>query len=477
MEAQNRESFKGAEPGAIISNYSNSSTFMPQEMRKQSRTLSWYATIFSPIHLTLLMSLVHGLYEFSALAYLYHQKNNLKLTSAQLQNMNGVTTILWCIKPVFGMVVDAAIKKFKKSKYIFVLGCIGKALCLFAFAALNPGKILFIFISLGVTLLFVVESIACDYVLCLASQVESAEGKRHNYTPYYTVFKMGGDILGTYLGGMYFHKMGGSTTFYTGMVFPIVCGVFALLTAEQPQSLPEKDEDKAQWQVLMDMLGQFSTIIILIFAFMVTLQPNFGPYFEYYMIEHFSATPFIVTILRTLPKIFGLTGMLLYSYVWKDMPLKVLYVVMNTSLALIHLSFLLVTKGVIEKMGISPYVVYVGYNSLQAILSEGNFMPLMWLWCAVTPPSIAATSMALFTGVTTISGNLSNYVGGFLNSALKLSDNDYARASYALYIRSSYRLAMAVLICFMPYKKDEKKEGAHDVQISGQPITQSDVVC
>lgn len=38
-------------------------------------------------------------------------------------------------------------------------------------------------------------------------------------------------------------------------------------------------------------------------------------------------------------------------------------------------------------------------------------MPLLQIWCSISPPNLEATSITLFTGLLNLSGNLSNYLG------------------------------------------------------------------
>lgn len=430
-----------------------------KEYLKEKSKESIFKIIFSLKNLAIMISFVHGMYEFSALAYFYHQKTRLNLSSDALQNMDGITTALWCLKPLFGFAVEKLLRIFKKSKYFIVFCSVAKALCLFGFSYFNPGKYLFMGISTIVTALFIVESIVCDYILYLISQEIDSQGNKSNYMPYYNAFKLGGTIIATFFGGMFYNKKGPEKTFLVAMTFPFLAAFFGLFVFEKPRTPEEKKEKGNDIDAIKTLLSNSNTVIILVFAFLVTLQPDLGSYFEFYMTDHLDITPYEQTIIRTVPKFFSIAGLLLFSYVWKSLPLKRLYITMNTFLVLVHFLFLMVTTGAIFKLGISVRMAYIAYYSLLAIFSEGNSMPLFWLWCSATPPNIEATSMAMFTGLLCLSGNCSKYFGGFVIKIFKLDQNDLERANYAVMIRAGYLVIMAVMIFFMPYnKKDEKKK-------------------
>ena len=81
--------------------------------------------------------------------------------------MVGIVAIPWCIKPLFGYLLDQFINKFGKTKYMILASSTWKILAYFLIAFLDLHAVLFYMVFITVTISVIMENIICEYILVL----------------------------------------------------------------------------------------------------------------------------------------------------------------------------------------------------------------------------------------------------------------------------------------------------------------------
>ena len=61
-------------------------------------------------------------------------------------------------------------------------------------------------------------------------------------------------------------------------------------------------------------------------------------------------------------------------------------------------------------------------------------MPIIGLWCSITPKNLEATSITLFTGMINVFYNISNYFGSFILYILNMDEKNLSDAWIPLLI-------------------------------------------
>lgn len=53
-------------------------------------------------------------------------------------------------------------------------------------------------------------------------------------------------------------------------------------------------------------------------------------------------------------------------------------------------------------------------QGINSFISELNYLPIIAIWCSLSPDNLEATSITIFTGLMNLTTNISNYLGGFI---------------------------------------------------------------
>lgn len=84
-------------------------------------------------------------------------------------------------------------------------------------------------------------------------------------------------------------------------------------------------------------------------------------------------------------------------------------------------------------------------------------MPLITIWCAISPDNLEATSITLFTGLINLSNNFGNYFGSAILWTLQIDEDQFTDLWIPLVIQNVYLLIMTVAVLFVSFPDLDKK--------------------
>lgn len=103
---------------------------------------------------------------------------------------------------------------------------------------------------------------------------------------------------------------------------------------------------------------------------------------------------------------------------------KSFFIGTNFILWILSVSFLMVVFETVQHLGINVKFFCFLNQGFSAFVSELNLLPVMAIWCSLSPDNLEATSITIFTGLVNTSYNLSNYFGSFTLKILKIGENN-----------------------------------------------------
>lgn len=118
----------------------------------------------------ILISFINGLYNLVNLAYFYYQKDDLLITSGEIQFMAGILTLPWCLKPLFGFIFDHLIRKYKKTKYIIMICSMVRITLYYIMSMYRLHAFSFYAFLIMINIAAVFENITCEYILVVSSK-------------------------------------------------------------------------------------------------------------------------------------------------------------------------------------------------------------------------------------------------------------------------------------------------------------------
>lgn len=84
--------------------------------------------------------------------------------------MQGLISIPWCIKPVFGYFFDQIIQKYKKTKNIIIITSISRIIMFGILAHFKVSVSVFFLLLLLINLAAMFENIVCEYLLLISTK-------------------------------------------------------------------------------------------------------------------------------------------------------------------------------------------------------------------------------------------------------------------------------------------------------------------
>ena len=90
-------------------------------------------------------------------------------------------------------------------------------------------------------------------------------------------------------------------------------------------------------------------------------------------------------------------------------------------------------------------------QGIYSLISEMNSMPVLTIWCAICPKNLEATSITLFTGISNLSYNMSNYFGVGIMWLLGIGQKNLNKIWILITIQNIYLLVIITGILFVKF--------------------------
>lgn len=87
-----------------------------------------------------------------------------------MQFIGGIISIPWCIKPVFGNIIDRLIKLLKKTKYILFITATSRCILYFILSEHRLSAFPFYLIIFCISMCGLFENIVSEYILVLETK-------------------------------------------------------------------------------------------------------------------------------------------------------------------------------------------------------------------------------------------------------------------------------------------------------------------
>lgn len=392
----------------------------------------------------------------------------------------GIIAIPWCIKPLFGYLVDQIIREVRYTKLVVISAEIVRLCLLTIIVHYDVGVWTFYILLFLSSLCTLFENIISEYILVKSSKRENElENKSNaNHLPIFFGFKAFGSLISSFFGGRVVHYYGIKETFFVVSFFPLLIIITALFYRELPVKKMSKTSNfMDELDVMKKLLFRDRVLQMMLFVCLINLTPDFGVISTFYMTDRLHFTTEDLANFSTVATLFYIIGLLCYSFLLKDIEPKKFFITTNFILWLINCSFILVVTETLTKWGINNKLFCILNYGSYAFIAEINGMPILAIWCSICPKNLEATSITLFTGLMNLSGNLSSYFGVFFMWITNINKDSLNKLWILLFIQNIYLLIMSVAIVFVKFPnprevnlEEEKKDSPTEKSIELTPV-------
>lgn len=400
-----------------------------------------------------------GLHDFVGMAHFMYQKEVLRMDPEAMQTIYALIAIPWCIKPVFGYAVDQLIRKVRYTKIPILFTQLTRMLTLTLVTHYDFVWWQFYIIIFINSLCSLVENIISEYILVKSSKKENEKnnGGNANHLPIFFGFRSVGALAGNFFGGRFVHYYSIKTTFFTASFFPLLVIVAALFYREMAlQPLSESTSFMTELSIMKQLLLRNKVLQMMLFVCFINMTPSFDVISTFYMTDRLKFTTEDLANFSTVATICYIIGLLVYSYWGKNVEPKRFFVATNFMMWVINCSFLLVVTETITRWGYSNKVFCILNQGVYAFVAEMNSMPVLAIWCAICPKNLEATSITLFTGLSNLSSNLSNYFGVAVMWLTNIHKENLNRLWVLIAIQNVYMLVAITAIVLVKFPNPQE---------------------
>lgn len=418
----------------------------------------------------IIIAVSHGLFEIASLSTFFYQKNELQLEPQVIQMLAGLIGFPWCIKPIFGYIVDQLLRRFKKTKYIVLCTSMIRMLAFALIAHFNLGVFCFYVVCFVNGMCSLFENVISEYILVINTKRENElnGNRKGNQLPLFFGFRAVGSLVGLFLGGRVMKFYGIQSTFFICSMIPVATVFVALAYQERPILTPdgEQKDFRAEARAIKQLVLKDKVLMLVCFICLINMTPNFDMLVTFYLTDYLKFTTEDLANFSAFATVCYILGLIIYSLYLKNIEPKSFYIATNFLLWACHLSFLLVVLRVIEHWGIDDKVFCLLSRGATSFIAELNFMPILAIWCSICPENLEATSITLFTGLINLSSNMSNYFGSFLIWLMGIHNNNYDELWKPIVIQQLYLLTMMIGLIFIEFPDPSAKDEGENMMDS-----------
>ncbi|TVU12261.1 hypothetical protein EJB05_45896 [Eragrostis curvula] len=432
--------------------------------RGQLSPAAWFRMLAKELHWSFVFGVVatYGISQglgggINRVASDYYWKDVQRVQPSVAQVYQGITSIPWMIKPIWGLLTDVLpIAGYRRRPYFILAGFIGvfamliislhgKLHALFALLALMTGSA-----SVAIADVTIDACVAENSIIYpnLAADMMSLTGFCSSV----------GGLFGFSISGFLVHAIGSKGALGLLTIPPALVILAGLLLNEVripnfPYEQAHKKFAEASGKMLTTLkcpeVWRPCVYMYMSLALSVDIQegmfywytdPGAGPSFS----EGFIGFMFAVGSVGSL------VGVILYQNILKDHPFRNVLFLSQLLLSLSGMLDLILVLRLNLKMGIPDYYFAVIDEGVSKMINRIKWMPLLVLSSKLCPTGIEGTFFALLMSIDNIGSLSGAWAGGLLLHLLNITRTEFKNLWAAIIIRNAMRLLPLALLFLVP---------------------------
>lgn len=386
----------------------------------------------------------------------YYWKDVQLMQPSQAQVYQGITSIPWIVKPIWGLLTDVLpMAGYRRRPYIIFAGLLG----IISMLTLSLNQLHIFFALLAMTAGSAGVAIA-DVTIdaCIAQNSISHPQLAADMQSLCGLTASTGSLLGFSISGLLVHAIGsqgvlGLLSIPSALVFTVGLVIKELPTpnfvyTEVCQKFLQANRTMwttlkcpAVWRPCLYIYASIAlSLNIQEGMFFWYTDPKAGPSFSQGTIGFMFAVGSMGSLL----------GVLLYQNILKDYPFRGLLLWSQLLSCFSGMLDLILVLRLNLKFGMPDFFFVVIDESMSQLINRLKFMPLLVLSSKLCPPGIEGTFFALLMSIENFGSLTSSWVGGLLLHLLSVTRTDFGNLAVAILIRNIMRLLPLTLLWLVP---------------------------
>ncbi|KAF8697983.1 hypothetical protein HU200_035486 [Digitaria exilis] len=432
--------------------------------RQQLSPVAWLRMLTRELHWSFVLGVVatYGVSQglgggINRVASDYYWKDVQRVQPSVAQVYQGVTSIPWMVKPLWGLFTDVLpVAGYRRRPYFILAGFVGfiamliislhsKLHALFALLALMTGSA-----SVAIADVTIDACVAENSILHphLAADMISLNGFCSSV----------GGLIGFSISGFLVHAIGAQGALGV-LAIPSALVILSgmLLKEVQIPNFPYGQAHKKFVEASGKMLTTLKCpevwrpCVYMYVSLALSVDIQEGMFYWY--TDRKTGLSFhegFIGFMFAVGSIGSLVGVILYQNILKDHSFHSLLFSSQLLLSLSGMLDLILVLRLNLKMGIPDYYFAVIDEGVSKMINRVKWMPLLVLCSKLCPPGIEGTFYALLMSIDNIGGLTGSWVGGLLLHLLRITRTEFTNLWAAIMIRNVMRLLPLAILFLVP---------------------------
>ncbi|KAJ3699052.1 hypothetical protein LUZ61_002757 [Rhynchospora tenuis] len=407
----------------------------------------------------------------------YYWKDVQRVQPASAQIYQGITSIPWIIKPIWGLATDVvSMAGYRRRPYFILAGLIG-LISMLTLSLHSKLPILFALLAmLGGSAGTAISDVTVD--ACVAENSIAHPLLVSDFQSLCMLSLSIGRLIGYSISGLLVHAIGSQGALGILSIPSVIVFSIGLMLKESPSAsynlnqVYQKflDANRTMWRTIKyPEIWRPSSYVYLSLALSVNIQE--GMFYWYTdSIKGLSFSEGSIGTMFAIGSVGSLLGVILYQTSLKDYSFRDLLLWTQLLISLSGLLDLVLVLRLNLNLAVPDYVLAVFDEVVYQMVNRLKMMALLVLCTKLCPLGIEGTFFALLMSIENIGMLTSSWMGGLLLHVLRVTRTEFGNLWVAVLVRSLIRLLPLVFLHLVP------RTGS-DYGLTGHPVEMVDKNC
>jgi folate/biopterin transporter len=345
------------------------------------------------------------------------------VTPAQMAAIFGITSVPWCLKPLYGFISDSyPLFGYRRRPYMILGGYLSSVMwILLPFCPRDEFVVTFVMTmsSMGLCL----SDVMADSLLVEIARAESTDEKG-TMQSYSWMFRFAGGLTASIFGAIAYDNLGAVKVFHLNSIIPVGIAVSATFMdgSRQIQSVHWRDTARK----LGSVVRKSAVYRPALFLFLICAMPGYGSVLTFFYERQLGFTPDKFGTLDVLGHVVAIVGTFIYKKYLRNVSFRRIFGVALFLSFVLENSLLLLVLHTNRSMGIPDFVFALIERIVITLVGQFITMPMVVLGARLCPVGVEGTLYALLMSITNIGGVVSAEWGSLLTTMFGVSSNNFS---------------------------------------------------
>jgi folate/biopterin transporter len=346
------------------------------------------------------------------------------VSPAQMAAIFGITSIPWCLKPLYGFISDSyPICGYRRRPYIIIGGYLSSIMWILLPFCPRDEFVVTLVMTLSSTGLCLADVMA-DSLLVEIARKESDDDKG-TIQSYSWMLRFSGGLSASIFGAIAYDYMGAVKVFHINSLIPICISISAMCM-KGSRTIGDTVNWRNTARKLSSVVRKSAVYRPAIFLFLICVTPGYGSVLTFFYERELGFTPDNFGTLDVLGHVVAIIGTFIYKKYLRNVSFRRIFAVALFLSFILENSLLLLVFHTNRSLGIPDFVFAVIERIVITLVGQFITMPMVVLGARLCPVGVEGTLYALLMSITNIGGVVSEEWGSLLTTMFGVSSTNFS---------------------------------------------------